>query len=289
MVFSMSSCDGSMLDISVNPDPIAVGYGGTQIFVAVDAPAEWIVESNDAWLTVGKVDNSSIAVQAEPNQGNRTGSITITALGMSQTFAVNQQLTVDDMVGTWLSTELWVEPAQLFPFNNNHNVYITKIDDTTVEITNLMWLTGDDTIHPSDKAIATVNSAAGTISIPFQLLVPTVSADGWDTYLARHLNAPVDGGHAPDWGVGFDDIPVVNGNKIDFGAGGFVFNGFFGSYNCSFFIISEDPDAPGDIYYYSFYCADTVWTKVSDDPTPIAASDVPQREKRIEMSKLVSE
>lgn len=283
MVFGMSSCDGSMMDISVNPDPIVVGWGGDQITVAVSAPAEWIVEANDAWFTVGKVDNGSIAIVAEPNQVNRTGSLTITALGMTQTFTVSQGLTADDLVGTWASSESRISSGSRI--NNDHNVYMTKIDANTVKITNVMNLNNVLVSAPdpntTDSVIATIDSQNATISIAPQGLVPTFESAGNPVEVCRILNSffsntTPPGTYADNWGLGFDNIPV-NGNTIDLAEGGYQVGTVGGTplYG-SFIILCKDPaGATPGIYGFGWYFCETKWTKTSNDPTPLPVAPAP--------------
>lgn len=250
--------------LTVNPTSLTFNWHGDEKTVTVTG-SNLVITPNESWITVTE-NSGSFAVLVSDNAGNRTGTITVTSGTDSETVTVNQRLAADDLVGTWASTEFWIQSGSAY--TNDHDVYITKVDDNTIHINNLIWLSGDGTINGSDNAVATIDSDNQSISIAFQEILPTIDSDGWDSYWAHLISST----SANCWGAGFDNR-VLDGYTVDiagneFSAGTVDGNPVYGS----FLPITRDPDNTAAIYNYGFYCVATKWTKTSDDPQPAKAS-----------------
>ena len=178
---------------------------------------------------------------------------------------IEKGASIDDLVGEWTVSGWFMQydsdNEEWIVANNAHTVTITKVNETTLEASNIFAFNemyGKDIFDPESETVTLTYNSDGTINMPRQEILPTIDPDDWRTYLCRFLNEQ----HADNWEEGFDNVPVTN-NTIDWSEGGFEFGTLesgevlYGSY---IVLTRETPNA-SKTYYNEGYFMNSVWTK----------------------------
>lgn len=273
----MTACEGTGGGggLNVNPGTLEFPWAGGSEYVTVTG-SDWTVTAS-AGITVVKEGNS-VKVTVAAATANKNGTVTVSNSSDSKTINIKQVLKADDMVGTW--TGKGVVLAGTSYSNLSYNVYMTKVNDTTVKMSNVLWDQEDEA--GGDVINATIN-ADGTINIAAQKSQITFS--GLDLHIARFKNSIFSdttppGSYAANWQVGWENVPVA-GNKIDLGSGGFVHSGLstalgYDAYG-TFLLLAQDVDGTygpaGGIVGLNRSYYNIVWTKAAGGGAP--ASEAP--------------
>lgn len=266
---------------------------GEEKAITVTSAAKFNATPSDPWIHASVSGNIvTVTLDALPTQDSpgRSGSVVIdngseqVAVSITQ----NPALLSDKLEGKWASSQYFAYPVEILKENGMaavapeqmRVVTISYVDETTVKISDFMGLAHyfEDGTTEQDTVFATVDNENGTISIASQKLTPTFDGQGYDTYFCRILNDYInypDGKLYNNWGVGFDNIPVIlehpeTGNMvIDLWSGGFDMGPLYDvtTYG-SIVILSKDDVIPYKAYWYTTYTTDTWWEKLPDDYVP---------------------
>ena len=286
----MTACEGGTGGggLTVNPGTLEFAWAGGSEYVTVSG-SDWTVTAS-AGITAVKEGNS-VKVTVAASTANKNGTVTISNGSDTKTVTVNQLLKADDLVGTWNAVEYFYVSGDGGGFyNNNHNIYMTKVNANTVKATNVLWWA--ETEDGGDIINITVN-ADGTITIPAQAMQINESSSGLPIHLVRFKNSIFSdttppGSYAENWGIGWDNLSV-NGYSIDLGTGGYNWEplatnaGIPYAHMSYHGAIKDDNNVigqgAGKIFGFSWFGVNTVWTKASASPAPMV---VPSSEPRPE-------
>lgn len=172
-------------------------------------------------------------------QNNNERSYTATASGAYKVAGVNSAgegaassevnlsieiipISVDDMVGTWTSSGILV--CNNHGWGNPHEVVITKVNDTTIEMSKFINLLDPETGEPADNRTespirATINPMAKTITIPYQevtnIFFSTQFPEITRTYLApfEAYDQPAGSGYKSNAGKDYTVKILRNGDS----------------------------------------------------------------------------
>ena len=172
-------------------------------------------------------------------------------------------VTADDMAGTWQVSghQVFNSGGRAVNPATEHTITISKIDDQTVEIKDMLGLS---TYHPymstEDRFTATIKD--NTISIPAQLMSPTFVTGDDGIYMCRWKYSDVGVGFGPNWMLGFENIPIKSNMTIDLSDGSFLYDRLTTGEDVypSFIFLSKDGD---EVSYYGWFFYNTVWKKIN--------------------------
>ncbi len=171
-------------------------------------------------------------------------------------------VTVDDMVGTWQVSghQVYNSGGQSVDIPTTHTLTISRIDDQTVEIKDMLGLsTYHSYMSTEDRFTATIKE--NTISIPAQLMSPSFVTGEDEVYMCRWKYSDTGVGFGPNWMLGFENIPIKSNMTIDLSDGSFLYDRLTTGEHVypSFIFLSHDS---ADTYYYGWFYYNTVWKKI---------------------------
>jgi VCBS repeat-containing protein len=273
-----------------DPVPAIVPAGGGSATFDIAADIDWeIAQPAENWITVSPrsgTGNQTVAVTVNENTGGRREAvITVTAViegaagedaviseavTVSQAAGVTTDYTIDDLVGEWNVTSDYVDARRASNWPMNYTVTFTKVDDTTLSISNFLNLAAQRLPAGDNNVTATFDALNQSISIPVQRLDPTIDVEAWPSTLYPY-RYDAENNFMENWNdrSGFVNIPVGD-LSIDFTTGYNIGIGLQGeSLMASFIVLSKGiNDSNPDVVWYEWCFANSVFTKAGSSPAP---------------------
>ncbi|WP_421799068.1 BACON domain-containing protein [Haliscomenobacter sp.] len=169
--------------LTVTPSTQSVGTAAGSFNITVSSNIAWTVSSNAAWLTTSPTsgsNNGTVTASYAANTGAaRTGTLTFSGSGLTQTVTVNQA----DGRTFWVSPETYAAPATAgsFSFNVNASLFSTWTVNNNVSWLSVNQLSGfgNGTVTVTHTAnVGSIRTGVITISSGFESRTVTITQIG---------------------------------------------------------------------------------------------------------------
>lgn len=186
-------------DISVDPTVLVFTAEGDTQTVTVTSGSDWSITGADQWIDAAKTDETTVTIIVGATDTAREGKVTIKNEGGKEavlTVKQDDDLTIDDMVGTWHITEKYLHYDDVSRPRikiNNHALVMTKESDTRLKIQGFAgyWAAEGSNFEGSVIAYAEFDTFSNTFTLLSQNLMPTWGGANFSTHLsgiAEHGN-----------------------------------------------------------------------------------------------------
>jgi hypothetical protein len=172
---SCNGDDNNPVKLDVSTTTINVDAAQTTETFDITTTAKWNITAPDSWVSAAPANgngNATITVTVQANEATtpRSTNIKVTAGDQVKEITINQAaaeeievFTCDDLLGTWNSAGFVLLDNNIY--ENGHTMEITKIDETTILISNMININEIFSADRTDEYLASVDIANMTITI----------------------------------------------------------------------------------------------------------------------------